>query len=218
MRHDHREARLSMSTKRADTSKILASWSLGGGHLKATLTSNGQGKGRLIIIVLVIAKAPSKMLTALANLGGSWAAALPWVPELTPKPACMPFKTGTGPRGNAGDAVLMGSHVAEAPLPDVAALPGCMLAVAGGRKGFPEKLGNGLSSGRMRRRPACFCDLACLPACLGQGCPTCPAHPARHTVTRTILIAEDVPQPALVAKQVLIPDATTRSRDKVQHL
>ena len=114
--------------------------------------------------------------------------------------------------------MLMGSLFAEAPLPDVAALPGCMLSIAGGRKGLAEKLGNGLSSGGMQKGLACFCDLACLPACLGRCCPACPAQPSRHTVTRSVLIAEQGPQSGLTAKRMLILDARTRNLDKVQSI
>ena len=121
--------------------------------------------------------APSEMLTALANLGGSCAAAsaeaaLPASLNVAPLPACMPFKACFESRECSGEAVGTGfPPSAEAGL---AALPGCMPFMAGA--GLGGKLGKGLSSGGLGNGLACWCSLACLRACLGWDCPTCPAQ------------------------------------------
>lgn len=123
-------------------------------------------------------KAPSEMLTALVNLGGSCAAisaAAPWpaLPDLAAMPACIPLKADSRLRGSVGEGVLLEAGTA---LPDVAALPGCMPFMAGA--GLAGKLGKGLSSGGLRKGLACLCGLACLPPCLG--CSTCPAQQLCH--------------------------------------
>ena len=119
---------------------------------------------------------PSEMFMALANLGGSCAAAaaeaaLPAAPVLVPMPACMALRAGPGLCGNVGNPPDM-----EAPFPEGASplggpTPVCMpfRAVPGlwgnaGNAPFTDApfaegtlpVAKGLSSGGLRKGFACL--------------------------------------------------------------